>query len=140
MKDAIILMIKNAREYLDIKIELFKIDFTERNAKLASRIIATAIISSIGAFSLMLLSIAASFYLGSIWGAWYWGFLAVGLFYLILFLLVIAKKNAWIKSPIQDMIIDSYFEKEEEKEQEKDHKKENQDGKHVSADDKKTAA
>lgn len=136
MKDAIILMIQNAREYLDVKIDLIKLEFTERNAKLASRIIATVIISSIGVFSLMLLSIAASFYLGGIWGAWYWGFLAVGLLYLLIFLIVIIKKNAWIKSPVEDMIIDNYFEKEQEKEQEKEHQNE----KHDTIDDKKTAA
>ncbi|MBK6730102.1 MAG: phage holin family protein [Bacteroidetes bacterium] len=136
MKNAISLMIQNAREYLELKIDLFKVEFTERNAKLASRLIATVIISSIGVFSLMLLSIAAAFYLGTIWGAWYWGFLATGLFYLLLFIIVIVKKNAWIKYPVEDMIIDNYFEKEEEKEQEK----ENQDEKHESVDGKKTAA
>jgi hypothetical protein len=107
-------MFQHAKEYIDVKVDLFKLDAVERNAKLASGLVAAVIIGIIGIFTLLMLSMAAAFWLGSIWGAWYWGFLAVGGGYLVIFVLVYLNRNRWIREPVHDSIVDQYFEKQDD--------------------------
>lgn len=107
-------MFQHAKEYVDVKVDLFKLDAVERNAQLASGLLAAVIIGIIGLFSLLMLSVAAAIFLAGIWGAWYWGFLAVGGFYLIIFILVYLNRNHWIREPVHERIIDQYFEKKDD--------------------------
>lgn len=105
-------MIGHIKEYANVRIQLYKLEATERNARLGSEIVAAVIIGITGAFTLMMLSIAAALYLGFIWGAWYWGFLAIGGLYFLLLMIIILNRNRWIKEPVSNSIIDTYFKTE----------------------------
>lgn len=102
-------MFQHAKEYVDVRIELFKLEAVERNARIISSAIAAVIISLAAIFAAMFLSIAAAFWLGTICGAAYLGFLIIGGLYFLIAILVYFNHSKWIKSRIQNIIIHQYF-------------------------------
>ncbi|MFN3938934.1 MAG: phage holin family protein [Chitinophagales bacterium] len=102
-------MLQHAKEYMDVRVELFKLEAVERNAQIASAAIAAVIISLAAVFAVVLLSVAAAFWLGTLWGATYLGFLAMGGFYLCIAVLLFLNRIKWIKERIQNAIVGQYF-------------------------------
>lgn len=109
------LLIHHIKEYADVKLELFKLEAIERNAKIASVVLGLA-----GVLFVLMLSIAAAFWLGTVLGAWHWGFLAVSGFYLLLGIAFYAFRNAWIYEPITNMVINHFLDDQENEKNERD--------------------
>ena len=111
-------IVQHLKEYADVKLELFKLEAIERNAKIASGAIVAVIIGIAGIFFLLMLSVAAAFWLGEILGAWHRGFLAVSSFYLLLGILGYVFRKSWIFRPVTNAVIDNFIEEQEDEKNE----------------------
>ncbi len=113
-------LIHHIKEYADVKLELFKLEAIERNAKIASVVLVAVVLGLAGVLFVLMLSIAAAFWLGTVLGAWHWGFLAVSGFYLLLGIAFYIFRNAWIYEPITNMVINHFLDDQENEKNERD--------------------
>lgn len=103
-----------AKNYLDSKIELSKLQAVDKGSELVSS--ATVGIILLILFTMVFLfgSVALSFYLGQIIGSTYKGFLIVAIIYLVTGLIVYFARNTWIKVPITNLFIKKILEDDED--------------------------
>lgn len=100
-------------EYMQLRLDLLKADFTEKTALIFSKMI-TGIIVLVMAFMVILFgSIALGLYLGSILGSVVLGFTLVTGAYLLLIVLLLLVKDKLIQTPVANQIIDIMYESDE---------------------------
>lgn len=105
---------EDAKDYLDSKIELSKLQAIDKGSELAGS--ATVGIILLVLFTMVFLfgSIALSFCLGEMSGSTYKGFLIVSIIYFIIGLIVYFARNAWIKTPITNLFIKKILKDDED--------------------------
>ena len=99
-----------ARQYLKLQLDYFRLDAAEKMAKVGSSLIATLAIATLALLALLMLTVAAGFYLGQLWHSYALGFLCVAGFYAFLAILVSLFKDRWLTNPILTRIIRSLFD------------------------------
>lgn len=92
-------------EYLDARIDLFKLDAYERIAKITAALFSSVVVALLAFFLLFFLSMSGAFYLGRIFHSTALGFLVVTAFYVILFALLFLWKRPLLERRITDRII-----------------------------------
>jgi len=97
------------REYVKLQVDMFRLEMAERIAKVVSALVATLAIAALGLFALLMLMLAAAFYLGNLWGSYALGFLCVGGVYVLLAVLVVLFKERWLTNPLLTNIIRAFF-------------------------------
>ena len=98
-------LFEKADSYVHTTIELFKLKAIHLSSEVASSLI-VGLFFSIGIlFTFMVLSISLALWLGAVLGAPMYGFLALGLAYSFLNLVLFLLRDSWIKKPISNSII-----------------------------------
>jgi len=97
------------RQYVKLQADYFRLDLAERIAKVSSLLLVMLVIGALGFIALMLLSLAAAFYLGHLWGSYVPAFLSVGGFYILLAILIWMLKDRWLTNPLLTGIIRAFF-------------------------------
>jgi hypothetical protein len=98
------------QEYVKLQTEYFRLEAAEKTGKIVSSLVVMGIFMIIGAFILMMFSLAAGMYLGKIFQSYPMAFLVLMGFYLILGLVLYVIRHRWITTPIIKSIINDFFE------------------------------
>ncbi len=102
-------LFETAGDYVETRIDLFKLKTADKSAEIIASLTAVIIITLIGIAGFIILNIGVCLWLGALTGKVYYGFFIVGGFYLLIAALVYWLKDKWIKEPISDMIIKKLF-------------------------------
>jgi len=103
-------------EYFDARLKLIKLDSFEKIAKVIAVLFSSLVVALLGFFLLFFLSMSASYYLAGLFNSNALGFLAVTGLYLILFAVILSKKE-FLESFIIERIIGELTGKEDDDEQ-----------------------
>lgn len=94
-----------AEDYGKSTIELFKLNAIDKTADVVSSLVSRLVVFIAIAFSLLILSIGASFWIGEQMEKSYYGFLVVGGFYAFIALLFAIFRHQFIKNSVSDTMI-----------------------------------
>ncbi|MDR2205449.1 MAG: hypothetical protein LBE36_04765 [Flavobacteriaceae bacterium] len=97
-------MIDILKEYFTKKIELFKLEAAEKSSVGAGFLMFIFLAAIAISFFVLMLNIAIGLFIGKSLGNYGYGLLAMSIFYLILFILILVYRKAIIKS-VADFII-----------------------------------
>ena len=92
-------------ECVDTRLNIFKLKTIENFTHIASSIVWRLAVILVSVFALLFINIGVSFWLGDIFGKIYYGFLIIGIFYLLTGLLLYLLRNKWIKKPTSNLIV-----------------------------------
>ncbi len=98
-----------AKQYVQLQLDYFRLETAERVAKVGSTLIAGLVLAALGMIALLLLTLAAGFYLGQQWGSNAQAFLALAGAYVVLALIVLVFKERWLTNPILSAMIRAFF-------------------------------
>ncbi len=99
----------HAKEYLNTNAELIELKTTHRLAAVVSTMMASGILLLIMLIFFLFASVAVAYYIASVTGKMYLGFLIVAAAYLILGLFLWAGKEKLLNKPIMNAIIKQIF-------------------------------
>ena len=99
-------IIDQSKEYVSIKIELTRLKAIDKASDAISDTIVTIIVMIVALLSIVFFSIALAIMLGKIFSHYEYGFLIVGGFYAIIFLLLFIQRKKWLKRPFVNIIIE----------------------------------
>lgn len=102
-------LFESAGDYLETRIDLLKLQAVSKSSEVTSSVVSSIVITIVSIFTLLFLSGGLGFWLGELWGSNAYGFLAVGGFYLLVTLLILAFKKTWLKAPISNMVITKFL-------------------------------
>ncbi|OQX98739.1 MAG: hypothetical protein B6I24_04520 [Bacteroidetes bacterium 4572_128] len=111
-------MVDKFKDYIQKKIEILKIETTEKISKILGNIVFGVIIFAFLLFFIFLLSISLALLIG---GAK--GFVIVTAFYFLIILILLIFKKRLILNPIANVIIKNTFQKEQKNEKKEINKK-----------------
>lgn len=98
-------LIKKSGEYLDTKMELTKLKAVNTSSGVLSSVVYLIVKILVIFLFIGFVSVGAAILLGNILGEYYYGFLIVGGFYLIVFLIIYIQRKNWIKGPVANSLI-----------------------------------
>src|SRR5205809_73195 len=96
---------KRLKQYIDQRILLFRLQVTEKITRIAATLITAIVLTVIGVFLLIFISITAGLWLGEIMGSNAAGFGIVALFYFVVFLFVIL----FLRKILQNFFINKFI-------------------------------
>lgn len=97
--------IEYAKIYIQQQVDYLRLESAKRIAKTTSNIITIAVVSFLSFMVLLFLSVAAVFFLGSIWNSYGWAFLFITMFYALMAVSVYYFKRQIITNPIITSIV-----------------------------------
>ena len=115
-KTPIEVLLSRTEAYAKTSIKLFRYKATQKVAELVSDMTSGFVIGVIVILIFVNLNIGIALFLGDLFGKMYQGFLAVSGFYTCFGLLAYFFRIAWIKKPVNDMIINNIMKDDETKE------------------------
>lgn len=98
-------LFETAGDYLETRVDLLKLKAVDKSSDIVSSIVSRLVIVVIFTFGFFILNIGLSILLGAAMGKIWYGFFAVGVFYLLLAVLLIIFKGKWIKDPVNDLMV-----------------------------------
>lgn len=111
----------NAKEYINTKVEIAKLNAAEKISSFTSGIIARIIVALIFALFLLFFGMAAGFALGEWLGKAYWGFLVVAGIYLLGAIIIWVTRERLIRIPVMNAIIHELFKENEHREKDQEY-------------------
>lgn len=102
-----------AKEYIETRSEISKLKAIDKGSKVAGSVASGIILLLLFFAILTFMSIALAYALSEWIGRAYSGFLLVGLFYLLVFILLAVNKSRWIELPVTNSIIRNFFKDHE---------------------------
>lgn len=99
------LLYKKAKEYVDVNIELVKLNTIDKIADVLSSLVSRIVIFMFIVMFILLVNIALSLYLGELFGKDYLGYGVMALIYLLFIIVLKANKDSIIKTPITNLVI-----------------------------------
>lgn len=97
--------VEEAKQWLLTKKEYTKLDIIEKVVKLLTTLTIAFVIALLTLLALIYLSFAAAYLLADVTGSMPIAFLAVCMVYILLLLLVLAKRRTWIERPMVRFLI-----------------------------------
>ncbi len=98
------------REYLQLQLDLLRLDLAERIAKVASALVSVLVLMIFALIGLFMTTIALALFLGQIWGSYALGFLSIAGFYFLLVAVLYAFKERLITNPILGSLLRAFFQ------------------------------
>ncbi|MWB95532.1 hypothetical protein GON26_14270 [Flavobacterium sp. GA093] len=98
---------EKAENYTKTSLELVKLKTVSASADVLSTLVSKIAVGAVVAIFTMFLNVGISLWLGMLLGAYYYGFFAMALFYLLVALILHRNQHRWIKTPIGNLIISS---------------------------------
>lgn len=93
-------LVEQLKQYGGLKLEMLKLDTTEKTVKILTFLILCFVLTLIICAFAICLSFAVAFALGSLFNSNALGFLCVSGIYLLLLIIVYVRKAAWIERPL----------------------------------------
>ena len=92
-------------EYLETRMDLFKLKAVDSSSNVVASLTWRMVVLWISVFSFFFLNIGLSIWIGTTLGQLYYGFFIVGIFYLLTGLIIYLFRHAWIKTPVNDLLV-----------------------------------
>lgn len=108
------MLFDKAETYAKTSVELFKLKAASKSADALSSLTSHIAIGVLVVFFSFFLNIGLSLWVGKELGEPYYGFLAVGGFYLLLTLLLFINRRSWLRIPIGRLIISILLKEDKE--------------------------
>ncbi len=99
-------LISKAGEVAETKVELWKLRAAGKISETVSSLISVMAIVILTVAAITILSIGIAFWIGAEMGKTSYGFFIVGSFYAFVGLMVFLFRSKWIKTPLNNLIID----------------------------------
>ncbi|MEA3450905.1 MAG: phage holin family protein [Bacteroidota bacterium] len=106
---------RDLTKYVELKVDLYKIDFIESFSKIFSKVVTISISFFLGIIFLAFLLFSLGLYLGKLLGAYHWGFLIVAGIFLLIAILFILFRNVILTNPLINTFFSAFFDKEKNK-------------------------
>ena len=103
---------EQAKEYVNLRVELAKTEAAEKIAKASGSVGAAVVILLTVFFFLLFASVMAGFYFSGLLHSYFYGFGIVAAFYLVLLLVLAVAKKGLIEKPVADRVVRLLFDKE----------------------------
>ncbi len=97
-------------EYISNRLQLIKMQTSEKSAKLVSLVFAGLVIALLAFFILLFLSIMAGYYFSELTHSQFYGFGIVAAFYMVLLVLVLYLRKRFLDKYISDLVVRIFFE------------------------------
>ncbi|CAM4257272.1 hypothetical protein [Flavobacterium terrigena] len=98
-------LIEKAEIYSKTTLELCKYEAVYKSADIFSNLAVKLAITIVVVMFLLFVNIGLALFLGDYLGEMYYGFVAIGLFYLFIAILLYIFKDQWIRNPVSNFII-----------------------------------
>ena len=98
-------LLEKAEIYSKTSLELIKNEAVYKLSDIVSDLAVKLAITFVVVLFLLFTNIALALFLGDYLGATYYGFLTVGLIYLLIAILLFVFREEWIKNPVSNFII-----------------------------------
>lgn len=98
------------QEYVRLQLEYFRLEAAEKAGKIISSLVVLSIFMLIGAFILLMFSLAAGLYLGKLLQSYPLAFLVLMGFYIVVGVILFLARDRWITTPIIKSIINDFFD------------------------------
>lgn len=102
-------LFNHIKEYVAIRITLYKLETAEYVSKIISNAIAFCFVGIIFLIGVIFWSIALGFFLASLVESTCWGFFIVGSIYLIASLIIWKIKAKILRLPLMNLMLDQFF-------------------------------
>lgn len=102
---------QNIQEYIETRLELFKLKMVDRSAEVFSKIAKVVIVVFFSAMFLIVFNIGLALLIGEWLGKSYYGFFVVAIFYVLLAFILIRFRKALIKNPLISLFLNKYLNK-----------------------------
>jgi hypothetical protein len=102
-------LIDKTVEYAETNIHLMKMKVVNKGSSITSAFLAYLIIAVFVLVLILMLTIGAALWLGSMLGASHYGFFIMAGFYLILILVLYKVRGKWLKMPIANSLLQSLY-------------------------------
>ncbi len=99
-------------DYFMARLQLTKVQAFEKIARITSIIFSLFIIALLACFTVLFLGMMLGFLIAELFDSNALGFTAVGLFFVLMLILLIVKREAFLEKPIAGKIIKELFEEE----------------------------
>lgn len=100
-------LIKQAKEYFNTQLELFKLRAIKTLSEIFSSVVIALSFILIGTLVLILVSIGLSIYIGQLAGSFFAGFFIVSGIYLLIGIILIIFRRRLLKRPLRNWLIKS---------------------------------
>ena len=107
-------LISHVKEYAEERFELIILNVHEKVSNVLSKATAFIIFLLLGVFTFVFLSMGLAWWIGDQMNQPYAGFFIVGLIYLLIGLLVYAKRKEWIWDPISVAFLKNVIDEDED--------------------------
>ena len=98
-------LIEKAEIYSKTTLDLLKYEAVYKSADIFSNLAVKLAITLVVVVFLLFMNIGLALFLGTYLGEVYYGFIVVGLAYLLISILLLIFKEEWIKNPVSNFII-----------------------------------
>ncbi len=102
---------KDIQEYIEVKLDLIRLNTAENLSRILSNAVNAAIIGYLLLFILLLLSFGGAYFFGSLLNSTELGFLCVAGFYLLVLILFVVFRKQMVERPIIKAIMKMFFPK-----------------------------
>ena len=103
---------ENIKDYVETRIEIFKLETADSGASAVSSLVSWFIILIVGFIFLLMLTIGAAISIGKMVDNYAIGFFAVTGFYLLVILLLYFNRSNWLRKPLINTIIKNVYDNE----------------------------
>jgi len=103
-------LVERAEAYASISFELSKLRVVEQSIPVVTLMVSKLSVIAVMAFFAVLTSIGMALLLGELMGKSYFGFFAVGGFYLVLGILLQLFLGSWIRKSVSDLFISKFIQ------------------------------
>lgn len=103
--DSIKSLIDKSKDYLETKIELTKLKTIDKSADVLSAVVVKVSMLFVTIILILFLSVGLALLIGTLLGAYHYGFFIMAGFYAIILLVIYVKREKWIKTPIANELI-----------------------------------
>ena len=99
------------RQYIGDRMLLFKLQASEKSARLTAVLVIGLILLILGFFLLLFISIMAGYYFAELTGSLFYGFGIVTAFYLLVMIIILLVRKKHLQPYITNMVIRNIFDK-----------------------------
>ncbi|ULQ52616.1 phage holin family protein [Flavihumibacter fluvii] len=99
------------RQYIGDRMLLFKLQASEKSARLTAVLVIGLILLMLGFFLLLFISIMAGYYFAELTGSLFYGFGIVTAFYLLVMIIILLVRKKHLQPYITNMVIRNIFDK-----------------------------
>ena len=98
-------VIENAGDYLETRLDLFKLQAVNKSSDVTSSVVSRMVILLVVSFAIFILNIGLALWVGELLGKVYLGFFVIAGFYMFVGLMLHIFRRSCLKEPVSSMII-----------------------------------